>query len=106
MQVRAHVRAKPCIAEPCIAEPCIAEPFVPPVHVLPSPSWCFESMWLMDVCARDGARFIAASLLSLATMVRLEMPQVNVISKVDLVEKIGGLRTCQCALYISHDFQW
>jgi hypothetical protein len=63
-------------------------------------------MWLMDVCARDGARFIAASLLSLATMVRLEMPQVNVISKVDLVEKIGGLRTCQCALYISDDFQW
>jgi hypothetical protein len=90
VQVRAHVRA----------EPCIAEPFVQPVHVLPSPSWCFESMWLMDVCARDGARFIAASLLSLATMVRLEMPQVNVISKVDLVEKIGGLRTCQCALYI------
>ncbi len=57
--------------------------------------WCFDFMWLMDACARDGARFIAASLLSLATMVRLEMPQVNVISKVDLVEKIGGLRTCQ-----------
>ena len=42
---------------------------------------------------RDGARFISAALLSLSTMVRLEMPHVNILSKVDLLPKIGDLRT-------------
>ncbi|KAK8809815.1 hypothetical protein WA158_000758 [Blastocystis sp. Blastoise] len=33
--------------------------------------------------------FISASLLALSTMVNLEMPSLNILSKIDLVEKLG-----------------
>mmetsp|Transcript_19064 Transcript_19064/g.25121 ORF Transcript_19064/g.25121 Transcript_19064/m.25121 type:complete len:363 (-) Transcript_19064:15-1103(-) len=39
----------------------------------------------------DAARFISATLLSLTTMLRLELPHVNVLSKVDLIESYGQL---------------
>jgi len=39
----------------------------------------------------DPARYISAVFLSLSTMLRLELPQVNVLSKVDLVEAEGSL---------------
>jgi GTPase SAR1 family protein len=39
----------------------------------------------------DPSNFISASLLSLTMMVRLEMPHVNVLSKVDLIERFGEL---------------
>lgn len=42
-------------------------------------------------CA-DAAKFIAAMLTSLTVMIQLELPAVNVLSKVDLIEQFGELR--------------
>ncbi|CAK9079219.1 GPN-loop GTPase 2 (ATP-binding domain 1 family member B), partial [Durusdinium trenchii] len=39
----------------------------------------------------DSAKYISAVFLSLSTMLRLELPHVNVLSKVDLVESQGTL---------------
>jgi len=39
----------------------------------------------------DPSKYISAVFLSLSAMLRLEMPHVNVMSKVDLVEKYGTL---------------
>jgi len=41
-------------------------------------------------CA-DAAKFISVLLVTLSTMVMLEMPQVNVLSKVDMIEAYGNL---------------
>ena len=41
-------------------------------------------------CA-DPAKFISVLLVTLSTMVQLEMPQVNLLSKVDIIEKYGEL---------------
>lgn len=39
----------------------------------------------------DAGKFISAVLISLTTMVRLELPHVNVLSKIDLIESYGRL---------------
>lgn len=39
----------------------------------------------------DGGKFLAALLLSLASMLHLELPHINVLSKADLVEAYGQL---------------
>lgn len=39
----------------------------------------------------DAPRYISALLLSLSTMLHLELPHVNVLSKVDLVPQYGEL---------------
>ncbi len=39
----------------------------------------------------ESSKFISAVLLSLSAMTRLELPHVNVLSKVDLIEKYGAL---------------
>jgi len=39
----------------------------------------------------DAAKFISVLLLSLKTMLQLELPHVNVLSKVDLIETYGRL---------------
>lgn len=44
----------------------------------------------------DPAKFLAVALLSLITMVRLEMPHVNLLSKVDAIEAFGELGACVC----------
>lgn len=36
-------------------------------------------------CHSDGAKFISACLLSLATLMRMDLPTVNVLSKIDLI---------------------
>lgn len=41
----------------------------------------------------DPSKFIAVMLTSLALMLQLEMPAVNVLSKIDLIEEYGPLRT-------------
>jgi GPN-loop GTPase len=41
-------------------------------------------------CA-DAAKYISVLLVTLSTMVQLEMPQVNLLSKVDLIEAYGEL---------------
>ena len=42
--------------------------------------------------AADPAKYMAALLASLAAMLHLELPHVNVLSKADLVEAYGELR--------------
>ncbi len=39
----------------------------------------------------DAALFISAVLLSLTTMIRLELPHINILSKIDLIERHGVL---------------
>eukprot|EP00959_Pyramimonas_sp_CCMP1952_P258474 5402696-Pyramimonas_sp.AAC.1 len=39
----------------------------------------------------DPSKYIAALLLSLSTMLHLEMPHINVLSKIDLLEQYGEL---------------
>lgn len=39
----------------------------------------------------DPAKYISVLLLSLKTMIQLELPHVNVLSKIDLVESYGKL---------------
>lgn len=55
-----------------------------------------QRKWGMRVCCvnlvdstycNDPATFISATLLSLATMVRMELPQVNVLSKMDILHR-------------------
>lgn len=47
----------------------------------------------------DGARFLSACLVSLLTMTRLELPHVNVLSKVDLLRSYGPLgEPLRCAV--------
>ena len=41
----------------------------------------------------DGARFISVLMLSLQTMLQLELPHVNVISKIDILPTLGPQRT-------------
>ena len=40
----------------------------------------------------DGSKFISAALLSLTSMIRLEAPAVNILSKVDTLPGYGELR--------------
>lgn len=46
------------------------------------------------VCLLSIARYLSALLLALSTMLHLELPQVNVLSKVDLVPQYGQLGGC------------
>ena len=39
----------------------------------------------------DPAKFISVLLTSLSTMIHIELPHVNVLSKIDLVEQYGKL---------------
>ena len=39
----------------------------------------------------DATKYIAMLLLSLKTMIQIELPHVNVLSKVDLIESYGEL---------------
>ena len=39
----------------------------------------------------DAAKFISVLLTSLSTMLQIELPHVNVLSKCDLIEKYGKL---------------
>lgn len=44
----------------------------------------------------DPAKFISVLLMSLTQMLHLELPAVNVLSKVDLIEQYGKLRAFLC----------
>lgn len=41
----------------------------------------------------DPAKFIAVMMTSVTTTIQLELPAVNVLSKIDLIEQYGELRT-------------
>ena len=48
----------------------------------------------------DPTKFISVLLTSLSTMIHVELPHVNVLSKIDLVEQYGKLGTVQWATKI------
>ena len=39
----------------------------------------------------DPGKYVSALLLSLSTMLHLELPHINVLSKIDLIESYGKL---------------
>ena len=41
----------------------------------------------------DPGKYVSALLLSLSTMLHLELPHINVLSKIDLIENYGNLGT-------------
>ena len=43
----------------------------------------------------DPGRFVSVLLTSLSTMLQLELPHVNVLSKVDLMQHYGKLGGCE-----------
>jgi len=45
----------------------------------------------LRITISDAGKFISAALISLTTMVRLELPHVNILSKIDLIESYGRL---------------
>lgn len=56
--------------------------------------------WNYRICAvhlvdshycSDASKFIAAVMMSLSTMVRMELPHINVLSKIDLIQQHGKL---------------
>jgi len=47
----------------------------------------------------DPGKYISALLLSLSTMLHMELPHINVLSKIDLIEsygKLGAVITFAC----------
>ena len=64
------------------------------VAAITGPEWNLRlcTVHLIDshLCA-DPAKYIAALMLSLSSMLHLETPHVNVLSKVDLMDKYGEL---------------
>lgn len=63
-------------------------------HVLVRRDWRLAAVHLVDAhYCTDAGKFVAVALTTLATMVRLELPQVNVLSKIDLIEAHGSLGT-------------
>ena len=51
---------------------------------------CMINLVDAHYCA-DASKFISAALLSTTTMLRLELPAVNVLSKIDMISKYGDL---------------
>lgn len=49
----------------------------------------------------DPGKYISALLLTLSTMLHLELPHINVLSKIDLIESYGKL-----GAIIAFRFQW
>lgn len=49
----------------------------------------------MNLCdshyVTDAAKYISVLLLSLRTMLQLELPHINVLSKIDLISQFGNL---------------
>ena len=43
----------------------------------------------------DPGNYVSALLLSLSTMLHLELPHINVLSKIDLIESYGKLGECE-----------
>lgn len=58
----------------------------PPLNVRLAAVQCVDA----HLCT-DPAKYLSCLLLSLSTMLHLELPQVNVLSKVDLIEAYGQL---------------
>lgn len=52
------------------------------------------AMHLVDahLCS-DPGKYVSALILSLSTMLHLELPHINVLSKIDLIENYGKLGT-------------
>jgi len=56
-------------------------------------------------CCSDAGKFVSALLTSMSTMMQLELPHVNVLSKIDLAEAYGQLPfnlECVCLLMPYH----
>ncbi|RHY35245.1 hypothetical protein DYB32_000304, partial [Aphanomyces invadans] len=77
----------PYVANVDIAELVCLENVMDELHLGPN-----GAVHLVDAhhCT-DSAKFISVVLLSLSSMVRLELPHINVLSKMDLIQQYGQL---------------
>jgi hypothetical protein len=59
--------------------------------------WLFDFMQLAAVhlvdahLCSDPAKYVSALLLSLSTMIHMDLPHINVLSKIDLIQNYGKL---------------
>jgi GPN-loop GTPase len=57
------------------------------VHILSNNGWNVCGVYLIDaVFLTDASKFIAANLMTLSCMIHLEIPYINLLSKVDLID--------------------
>ena len=55
----------------------------------------------------DPGKYVSALILSLSTMLHMELPHINVLSKIDLIEsygKLGMVMACSFAIFCFHFF--
>ncbi len=57
----------------------------------PHPTDAFQPVLPLHLLCINTPRYIVALLLSLNTMLHLELPHINVLSKIDLVRQYGKL---------------
>lgn len=50
----------------------------------------------------DPGNYVSALLLSLSTMLHLELPHINVLSKIDLIQQYGPLGRATSGLFVSN----
>lgn len=67
--------------------------------------YILEQLAVVNLCdahnVTDAANYVSVLLLSLRTMLQLELPQINVLSKVDLVVQYGELGMIVVGLLLS-----
>ncbi|KAI8093570.1 GPN-loop GTPase [Halteromyces radiatus] len=63
------------------------------LNILEKHNYRLVAVHLVDAhYCTDPAKYISVLLLSLKTMIQLELPHVNILSKIDLIESYGKLR--------------
>jgi GPN-loop GTPase len=50
----------------------------------------------------DASKYISALMLSLKTMIQLELPHINVLSKIDLIQSYGKLSNIIHSFFIQY----
>lgn len=70
-----------------------------------SPTLQLTAVHLVDahLCS-DPGKYISALMLSLSTMIHLELPHINVLSKIDLIENYGTLGQINFMIFKAHNF--
>ncbi len=71
------------------------------VSFLKREGWAVLVVYCLDAhFISDASKFISGALQALAAMVKLELPHINVLTKMDLLEdKVSGPE-CVCACYL------
>ncbi len=70
----------------CLVQQACRDLTVTHVKTLAAQGWNVAAVYRLDAqFASDGAKFVAGALQALSAMVQLELPHINVLTKVDLL---------------------